>query len=305
MKRIFAALCGGILAVSAVSCGKPGEKSNGSKTSIEAFKDMGQVIWDNDAVTVTFESYEDAVPLEPVINLKVQNKTDKERHLTLNDFYVNDFSMFAAAFLDNGTVPPGETADVSVNCYSGAAENAGIEEIGKLSLSFHTVNPNATSMDDAFLTSGIIDLFTDKTDWEKDQELPEGELLYDKDGVKITAILSGDSYMRGYTLPLFIENNSKENVALWLDSMRFDGVEGEMNIPEVGNIVSGKRSLRTMVTYSALESAGITAYDVFSSDSDENRPEKTEIKFTITKYDGKGGENSIETDYIEVKGLSE
>lgn len=299
MKRIFAALCGAMIAVSAVSCGK-----NGSKTSIEVFKDTDQVIWDNEALTVTFVSYEDAVPLEPVINLKVLNKTDSDRSLTLNDLYVNDFSMFAAAFLDNSTVPPGETADASINFYSGAVENAGIEEIGKVTLSFHTVNPKATSMDDAFLVSDGIDIFTDNKEWEKNQKMPEGELIYDEDGVRITAVLSGDSYMRGYTLPLFIENNSKENIAMWLDSMRFDGAEGEMNIPEVGNILSGKRSLRTMVTYSALESAGITAYDVFSSDSDANRPEKTEVKFTIKKYDGKGGEKSTETDYIEIKGLS-
>ncbi len=279
MRKLSAIALSVLLAMGLFSCGdkKP-------KTTFDYTKDKGEVIWDTGYLTVTFEDYDATNPLAPIVNLKAENKSDERTSLYVNGFYVNDRAMTALAAKG---IEAGETAELELSVLDGAAENAGIDEIGQLSFWLMSSDPESLDTDNMYRYSEEIIIKTDKTDWKENQKSPDGELLYDKDGLQISALLDDKNFMEGYTLPVYIKNN-REDANICLSKMRIDGKETDVSDVNVVSVRKGKDTVKFMTVYHAYED--ISEYS------------KTEVQFTAT-LDRTG--DVLITDYITIQGLTE
>lgn len=279
MKKLFAIALSVILAMGVVSCG-----DKKSKTTFDYVKDKGEVIWDTGYLTITFEDYDASNPLAPIVNLKAENKSDKPIFLYTNDFYVND--RFMTALAAKG-IEAGETAELELSVLDGAAENAGIDEIGQVSFCLMSSDPESLDLNNLYRYSDEIIIKTDKTDWKENQKSPDGELLYDKNGLQISALLDDKNFMSGYTLPVYIKND-REDTDICLSKMRIDGKETDISDVNIVSVKKGKDAVKFMTIYPAYED--ISEYS------------KTEVQFTFA-LDRTG--DVLITDYITIQGLTE
>lgn len=279
MKKLSAIALSVILAIGLVSCG-----DKKTKTTFDYVKDKGEVIWDTDWLTVTFDDYDASNPLAPVVKLKAENKSDKHTSLFADDLYVNDRFM---TVLTAKPIEAGETAELELSVFDGAAENAGIDEIGQVSFCLMSSDPESIDLNNLYSYSDEIIIKTDKTDWKENQKSPDGELLYDKKGLQISALLDDKNYMEGYVLPLYI-NNNREDADICLSKMRIDGKETDISDVNVVKLRKGKDAVKFMTIYPAYE--------------DIEEYSKTEVQFTF-KLDRTG--DTLITDYITIQGLTE
>nr|MDE7365200.1 hypothetical protein [Ruminococcus sp.] len=138
MKKLSAIALSLILAIGLVSCG-----DKNSKTTFDYVKDKGDVIWETDYLTVTFEDYDASNPLAPIVKLKAENKSDKHTSLFADDLYVNDRFMTVLAAKP---IEAGETAELELSVLDGAAKNAGIDEIGQVSFCLMSSDPESIDL---------------------------------------------------------------------------------------------------------------------------------------------------------------
>lgn len=279
MKKLFVVALSAVLAIGLFSCG-----NKKTKTTFDYVKDKGEVIWDAGYLTVTFEDYDTTNPLAPVVKLKAENKSDKHTSLFANDLYVND--RFMTALAAKG-IEAGEIAELELSVLDGAAENAGIDEIGQVSFCLMSSDPESLDLNNLYRYSDEIIIKTDKTDWKENQKSPDGELLYDKKGLRISALLDDKNFMAGYLLPIYIKNN-REDADICLSKMRIDGKETDISDVNVVKLRKGKDAVKFMTIYPAYE--------------DIEEYSKTEVQFTFT-LDSTG--DTLITDYITIQGLTE
>lgn len=279
MKKLSAIALSVVLAIGLVSCG-----DKNSKTTFDYVKDKGNVIWNTGYLTVTFEDYDATNPLAPVVKLKAENKSDKHTSLFANDLYVND--RFMTVLAAKG-IEADETAELELSVLNGAAENAGIDEIGQVSFRLMSSDPESNDLNNLYKYSDEIVIKTDKTDWKENQKIPDGELLYDKQGLQISVLLDDKNYMESYVLPLYI-NNNREDLTVCLNKMRIDGKETDISDVNVVHLRKGKDAVKFMTIYPAYE--------------DIEEYSKTEVQFTF-ELDRTG--DTLITDYITIQGLTE
>lgn len=273
MKKLSAVVLSVVLAIGLVSCGE-----DKVKTTFDYVEDKGEVIWNTDCITVTFEDYDATNPLAPIVNMKAENKSDEHTSLYINGFYVNDRAVTALA---SKGIEAGETAELELSVSDGAAENVGIDKIGQLS--FWLMHSEAGG---TYRYSDEIIIKTDKTNWKENQKSPDGELLYNKDDLQIYALLDDKNFMKGYVLPLYI-NNNREDATVCLSKMRIDGKETDISDVNVVSVKKGKDAVKFMTIYPAYE--------------DIEEYSKTEVQFTFT-LDRTG--DVLITDYITIQGLT-
>ena len=166
-------------------------------------------------------------------------------------------------------------------------ENAGIGEIGQESFYLASSNLESPDVNDMYKYSDEIIIKTDNKDWKKNKKVPDGELLYDKDGLQISALLDDKNFTNGYTLPIYI-NNNREDATVCLSKMRIDGKETDVSDVNFISVRKDKDAVKFMTVYSAYEN--IEKYS------------KTEVQFTFT-LDRTG--DILITDYITIQGLTE
>lgn len=279
MKKLSAIVLSAVIAIGLVSCG-----DKKSKTTFDYIKDKGDVIWDTGYLTVTFEDYDASNPLAPIVKLKAENKSDKHTSLFADDLYVND--RFMTVLAAKG-IEAGETAELELSVFDGAAENAGIDEIGQVSFWLMSSDPESLDLNNLYKYSDEIIIKTDKTDWRENKKSPDGELLYDKKGLQISALLDDKNFMAGYLLPIYIKND-REDATICLNKMRIDGKETDISDVNVLSVKKGKDAVKFMTIYPAYE--------------DIEEYSKTEVQFTFT-LDSTG--DTLITDYITIQGLTE
>ncbi len=279
MRKLSAFALSAMLAIGLVSC-----NDNKQKTAFDYVKDKGEVIWDTGYLTVTFEDYDASNPLVPIVKLKAENKSDEYTFLSTSDFYVNDRYMMV---LSAQNIKAGETVDFEMQVFDGAVENAGIDEIGQVSFRLMSRDPKSFDLDNLYRYSAKIIINTDKTDWKENQKSPDGELLYDKNGLQISALLDDKNFMAGYLLPIYIKND-REDADICLSKMRIDGKETDISDINVVTVRKGKEAVKFM--------------NISSAYQDISEYSKTEVQFTFTL--NRTGDALI-TDYITIQGLTE
>ena len=175
-----------------------------------------KVLVDRDGVKVTLKSI-DYNSYEVVFKLLVENNTSKtvtvqDDNVSINGLMVN--SLFSA------TVAPGKKANDELSIMNEDLKIAKIKAIKDVELDLKAFDDE--TYDDIFVEKGI-KFETDATDYVQEYNT-EGELVVDKNGVKIYALKVDDKdSFWGADIYFYIENNTGKQIVVQAEDVSING----------------------------------------------------------------------------------
>lgn len=235
-----------------------------------------QLLFEQDGLKVTATEYVTDSIWGDGIKLLVENDGTSDIGLACNAVIVNDYMI---TDLLSTTVAAGKKDYETLYLSSSGLKAAGIENVGKVEIYFHTFDA------DSYSTISNIDCVTIKTSaYDSMDTTPNdaGQELYNEDGIRIVGKYVDEGSFWGTALLLYIENNSGKNRVIQCDDM---SVNGFMVTPLFSSTVyDGKKAIDEITLMSSeLEENGITSID------------QIELRFKIIDDDFM---NSKETDII-------
>lgn len=222
-----------------------------------------QVLFETDGIKVTAKEIVDGF-LGPELKILVENNSNKDITLGLDDIAVNDYMMSAFLYEE---VAAGKKSNTSFSIYSSTLKDAGITNIGKLDLYFYIIDQNTY---DRLYESDGIEIKTSLYDKMDSTVDITGDEMINQDGIRIVGKgLSKDSIF-GSGVVLYIENNSNRNITISSDNLSVNGymITSFLHRPVKAN----KKAVDTII--------------LSSSDMEENGIEQIdELALSIEAYD--------------------
>lgn len=222
-----------------------------------------QVLFETDGIKVTAKEIVDGF-LGPELKILVENDSNKDITLELDDIAVNDYMMSAFLYED---VAAGKKSNTSFSIFSSTLKDAGITNIGKLDLYFYIIDQNTY---DRLYESDGIEIKTSLYDKMDSTVDITGDEMINQDGIRIVGKgLSKDSIF-GSGVVLYIENNSNRNITISSDNLSVNGymITSFLHRPVKAN----KKAVDTII--------------LSSSDMEENGIEQIdELALSIEAYD--------------------
>ena len=270
MKKFFGVICVLIMMFAVTSCDEilsenskkdivsAGTNDNNSQISDNTEKTSlsmeEQVIWEVDGVKITATSITENTLFGTQVNLLVENNSDKDIGTGSDAVIVNDYMI---SDLTSITVTAGNKSNSSVTLLSSELEAAGIENIGKVELYFHTFDP------ETYMTGKSSDCITlnlsgiEKIDTQSNIE---GTVLYEGNEVKIVGQYVDENSFWGSSVLLYIENNSDKNIIVQNEDLSVNGFMVTSLMSQ--NIYSGKKAITAIhLLKTDLETNNITSIE--------------------------------------------
>lgn len=213
-----------------------------------------QVLFEKDGFKVTAKEYEQGGFWGDGIKLLLENDSTKDIGLSCSALIVNDYMI---TDLFSQTVAAGKKSNETLDLYSSALNAAGIENVGKVEIYFHTFDP------ESYMTIDEIDPIEIHTSaYDKMDTTPNdsGKELFNDRGVRIVGKYVDESSFWGAAVLLYIENNSGSTKIIQCDDM---SINGFMVTPYFSSTVyDGKKAISDITLLSnELEENGITSVD--------------------------------------------
>lgn len=250
-----------------------GETTAGSSTDITIEE---QVLFEKDGLKVTATEYVVDSFWGDGIKLLIENNGASDIGIGCTALIVNDYMI---SDLFSTTVAAGKKANETLYLSNSGLQAAGIENVGKVEVYFHTFDS------DSYMTIsdiGCVTIQTSEFDFMDSTPNDEGQELYNENGIRIVGKYVDENSFWGTAVLLYIENNSGKNRIIQCDDM---SINGFMITPYFSSTVyDGKKAIDEITLMSSdLEENGITSI------------EDIELKFNIMDEDFM---NNVETDAI-------
>lgn len=241
-----------------------------------------QVLFETNGIKVTAKEITNGF-LGPELKILVENASDKDITLELDDIAVNDYMVTAFLYEE---VAAGKKSNTSFSIYSSTLKDAGITNIGKLDLYFYIIEQSTYNR---IYESDGIELKTSLCDKMDDKLDISGEEMVNQDGIRIVGKgLSKDSIF-GSGVVLYIENNSNRNITVSSDNLSVNGymITSFLHRPLRPN----KKAVDTIILSSSdMEENGIEQIDelslvleVYDSDTYSTIFKTNELNFNIER----------------------
>ena len=235
-----------------------------------------QVLFEKDGLKVTATEYVVDSLWGDGIKLLIENNGASDIGIGCNALIVNDYMI---SDLFSTTVAAGKKANETLYLSNSGLQAAGIENVGKVEVYFHTFDS------DSYMTIsdiGCVTIQTSEFDSMDSTPNDEGQELYNENGIRIVGKYVDENSFWGAAVLLYIENNSGKNRIIQCDDM---SINGFMITPYFSSMVyDGKKAIDEITLMSSdLEENGITSI------------EDIELKFNIMDEDFM---NNVETDAI-------
>jgi len=175
------------------------------------------VVFEKDGIKITAKEYTTDSIWGDGIKFLLENDTDKNITVGVTALIVNDF-MITDTFV--AEVAAGKKTNETMNLSSTALNAAGIDVIGQIEVYFHMYD--SETWDDIAKT----DCITIKTSMydQMDKTVDDaGQVLYDKDGIKIIGKYVDETSFWGAGIVVYIENNTDKNVLIQVDNLSVNG----------------------------------------------------------------------------------
>ena len=235
-----------------------------------------QVLFEKDGLKVTATEYVVDSLWGDGIKLLIENNGASDIGIGCTALIVNDYMI---SDLFSTTVAAGKKANETLYLSNSGLQAAGIENVGKVEVYFHTFDS------DSYMTIsdiGCVTIQTSEFDSMDSTPNDEGQELYNENGIRIVGKYVDENSFWGAAVLLYIENNSGKNRIIQCDDM---SINGFMITPFFSSTVyDGKKAIDEITLMSSdLEENGITSI------------EDIELKFNIMDEDFM---NNVETDAI-------
>ena len=225
------------------------EKQESKKVTIDE-----QVLFEKDGLKVTATEYKTDDIWGDGINLLIENNSDQSIGLGCTALIVNDYMIFD---LFSETIAAGKKSNEMMYLSSSDLEAAGIDNVGKIEIYFHTFNP------DTYMPIDYLDCVTIETSaYDSYDTTPNdaGQELFNSNGVRIVGKYVDENSFWGAGVLLYIENTSGRNVVVQCDNM---SINGFMVTPYFSaDVYDGKKAIADITIMSSdLEDNNITSVD--------------------------------------------
>jgi len=244
------------------------------KTTIEQ-----QVLVDRDGLKITaMEFVEDSIWGEG-IKVLLENTSQKDLGVNCKAVIVNDYMI---SDLFSSTIAAGKKANETIHLSSSGLEAAGITNIGKIELYFHVYDSDTY---DGIFDADPVTIQTSAFESMDSQAENTGNVLFEKDGIKIVGKYVEEDSFWGTAVLLYIENATDKNLTFSCEDM---SINGFMVDPVFyAEVYAGKKAVEEIT--------------IFSTDLEENNIsaiEELEVKFRV--YNTESYDTVVETDPITI-----
>lgn len=216
------------------------------------------VVYDEGGIKITAKEYVTDSIWGDGIKFLIENDTTKNIMVGCNALIVNNY-MISDLFATE--VAAGKKTNETMTLSSSQLKAAGIDVIGQIEVYFHIYDND--TYDDIANTDCILikTSLYDQMDTKADDS---GQLLYEKDGIKIIGKYVDDSDFWGAAILLYIENNSDKNVIIQVDNVSINGFTFDAAIFS-STVYAGKKSYDDITLLSSeLEENDIKSVDEVS-----------------------------------------
>ncbi len=222
------------------------------------------VLLDESGVKITATGLDTGF-MGPELKLLIENNSDKNLTVQTRSASVNGYMIDTTISED---VVAGKKANSGITFLSADMNRSGIETIANMAFSFHIYDADWNT----YLDTDQITVTTSAADGYTYTYDDSGEILYDADGIKITARGISDEFL-GKDLQLYIHNGTDKNITV---QARDTSVNGFMLSPSLSEeVLPGKHSIAGMTFFSSeLEDNSITditeietSFHIVSTDS--------------------------------------
>ncbi|MDO4622692.1 MAG: hypothetical protein Q4B22_07045 [Eubacteriales bacterium] len=213
-----------------------------------------QVLFEQDGLKVTAVEYVTDSIWGDGIKLLIENNGSSDIGVGCNALIVNDYMI---SDLFSTTVAAGKKDYETLYLSSSALKAAGIENVGKIEIYFHTFDAESYS------TIADMDCVTIQTSAYDSMDVAPndaGQELYNADGIRIVGKYVDENSFWGAAVLLYIENNSGQNRIIQCEDM---SINGFMVTPYFSSTVyDGKKAIDDITLMSSeLEENNITSVD--------------------------------------------
>ena len=210
-----------------------------------------QVLWESDGVKVTATGVEHSSIFGDSIKILVENNSDKDIRLDVEDIIVNDYMIDSYAYVE---VSAGNKSNDEITLSTNDLEASGIDTIGKIECYMKILDSDTY---DTINTSDCITMKTSDFDSMDVTNNMDGTLLFEHDGVKIVGKYVDEDSFWGMSVLFYIENNSDQIVRISADDVAVNGFMITESFSQI--VYPNKKSMSNMVLFdSSLEENGVT-----------------------------------------------
>ena len=216
------------------------------------------VVYDKDGIKITAKEYETDSIWGDGIKFLIENDTKQNIGVGCSALIVNDY-MITDLFAT--TVAAGMKTNETMHLSSSQLKAAGIDIIGQIEIYFHIYDTdtfkNIADPDCVTIKTSLYDQMDTKAD-------DSGEVLYDKDGIKIIGKYADENSFWGTAILLYIENTSNKNVTIQASNVSINGYTFDAALLSA-TVYAGKKAYSEITLFSSeLEQNGITSVDEVS-----------------------------------------
>ncbi len=229
-----------------------------------------QVLWETDGVKVTAKGIEHSEIFGDSIKILVENNSDKNIRLDVEQVIVNDYMISGGAYVE---VSAGNKANDEISLSTDDLKASGIETIGKIECYMELLDMDTY---DEINVSDCITIKTSDFDSMDTTNNMDGTVLLEQDGIKIVGKYVDEDTFWGMSVLFYIENNSDQIVVISADDVAVNG----FMITEafIQTVYPGKKSMSNMVLFdSSLEENGVTEINNIELTFDVRDPHLHEI----------------------------
>lgn len=251
----------------------PDESKDDSSTSGAALPVENSVVFDQDGLKVTTLSLGEDDYGDQVVNMKLENNSDKNVSFMVEDVSVNGFMVSTLFFVE---VNAGSSTEDVLTIYTSELEESGIQEIADIELKLYAIDPESY---ETVSETDIISLTTGSSDSGAQAYDTSGEVVYDENGIKVVAQYLQDDDLYDKVLIFYVENNSDAEVGVTNLDVTLNGITADAALYSL--VAKGKKDVAEM-SLSDLEASGIG--------------EITEAEFTLSIFNPDTLETIAETE---------
>lgn len=239
-----------------------------------------QVLYDKDNFKITATSIDMDEFLGPEINVLIENNTDKNLTVQTRDVSINGL-MIEPTF--SSDVAAGKRANDSISFFSEDLQNNRIDKIAEIELRFNIFTSEdfdtIAETDPIMITTSAKDTYVQSYD-------DSGDVLYDKNGVRIIDKGLATDELFGPEIRVYIENNTAQAITVQAQNV---SINGFMTDPIFSSDIAPAKKINDGITFIDLEENGIEkieeaelSFIIFDMDSLDTIDESDTIKL---KYD--------------------
>ena len=225
------------------------------------------VLLDEAGVKITAKSFSEDSLFGPEVKLLIENNSGKNLTFQARNTSVNGF-MTANTMSVN--VVNGKKANDSLTLFKSSLEDAGIEKVSDIELSFYIFDSDEW---DEYLSTPQIQIKTSAYGNYVHSFDDSGDVVLDDNGIKIVIKGLNNDDLLGQSIVVYVENNTGRNITVQNDNVSVNGFM--VNSIYSCNVVDTKRAIDSITFLSTeLEENEITdiesvelSFHIFDSDS--------------------------------------